>query len=210
MNGFVVALEGDDGTGKSTLAENLLELMIEDEIKAVTIKEPAAGYTAYDEILEYMQGDTTYEKDELALLYAINRRALRNSMEDADAEGWDFDVYISDRSMVSSMVYQSGGRLKMKDIARINEFCLPDLILLLQLPQAERMRKLESRDSNNAVEAWEDNHEKYVKACQILQKRYGVPYVIIDANNPPEEVAMYALLVIQRFRLNIPFTRLVK
>lgn len=197
---FFVALEGQNGCGKTSVAKRLLELSQKDEEWRTDLQlaEPAEGYLFYDQIQDYLTGNRMFSKETLTYLFAANRKTLRRDL----LEWAGLSLVIMDRSLVSSMVYQSGKRYSMKDIAEINSDCLPNLLLLLQCPYSVRMRRLNQRTDyeRTVLDLEDDNWKRYLKAGYILQKYHGVPMEVVHADTPLEEISLYCSLLIQRYR----------
>lgn len=194
---FFVAIEGEDGSGKSTLVKNTAEILKSDGYKIETIAEPAVGFASYDLIQKYMLGEE-FSKFDLAQMFALNRIHQRETLVASDQS---VQIYLSDRSLLSSMVLQSDKgdkRLRMKRIARMNAKCLPDLLVCLYLPQSVRRARLLARDENNSIDTHNDLTSRYAKAANILREKHGVKVETIDANSTPLELALYTSLVIRR------------
>ena len=136
MKGRYIALEGIEGAGKSTAAEQLIAAIEAHSLEVVLVREPGgtpAGERIRDVLLnrESRMGSWTE-----ALLFAAARSQLaRDIVGPALQRGaW----VVSDRSVYSSLAYQGGGRgLGVPAVRAINEPGLegvwPDLVILLRL-----------------------------------------------------------------------------
>ncbi len=143
--GAFISLEGIDGSGKTTLKENLMALLAEN-YPVIGIREP--GGTVISEKIREMLLDVRNHgiigKTE-ALLYAAARSQLvEEKIRPALRQG---QIIIADRYMDSTIAYQGYGRgLDIKFLEDLNRLCTgglkPDLTLLLDIdPEAGQNRR---------------------------------------------------------------------
>ena len=140
-NGFYIVFEGVVGTGKTTQSRKLTEFLKRKfpRKEVIWTFEPG-GTEIANAIRKVVQGTTFGEKmDPIceAYLYASARaQSLRSVVSPVlQRDG----IVISDRSFITSLVYQGFGRgLKWEKILEINRSALenvgPDLIIYLDLP----------------------------------------------------------------------------
>lgn len=145
--GFVskyVALEGGDGSGKSTVAEALKRRLERDGLSVLVVREP--GGTVLGETVRGLLLDSeSLDKWAEVFLFAAQRAELASTViEPALEEGrW----VISDRTYYSSIAYQGRGRgLGAQRIRELNELGLngvvPDHVFVLDIdPQAALARQ---------------------------------------------------------------------
>lgn len=148
MSGFYVALEGVEGSGKSTLGRRLVERLSDRGIPTIPVREP--GGTDLGEELRRLllhAGDMAPWAE--AALFAASRAQLAAEViAPALAAGtW----VVSDRSYYSSLAYQGGGRgLGVHEVRRLNETVLdgvlPDLVVLLDIDPAVGFARETERD----------------------------------------------------------------
>lgn len=135
MTGFYLALEGVEGSGKSTLGRLLVERLSDRGIQSISVREP--GGTALGEELRglVLHSGEMAPWAEAALFAASRAQLATEVIAPALAEGtW----VISDRSYYSSLAYQGGGRgLGVDAVRGLNETVLdgvlPDLVVLLDI-----------------------------------------------------------------------------
>lgn len=133
--GKYIALEGGDGSGKSTVAAALAEGLAETGAEVITVREP--GGTPLGEAVRELLLDSEHLDDWAeAFLFAAQRAELaRTVVGPAISEGkW----VVSDRSYYSSIAYQGAGRGLGENVIRsLNEEALdgvvPDLVVVLDL-----------------------------------------------------------------------------
>lgn len=132
-----VALEGIEGTGKSSLQRALARWLELEGHEVVCVREPGGGRVgeAIRQILLHEEIDLDPWAE--ALLFAAQRAQLAaETIRPALAEGaW----VVGDRSVYSSLAYQAVGRsLGLERVRMVNEAGLqgtwPDVVILLTLP----------------------------------------------------------------------------
>jgi dTMP kinase len=140
--GFLLALEGVDGSGKSTQAR-LLAISLRQQGREVTLtEEPTRGPTG-EKLRSYLQGSERYLSplEELDLFLADRREHVAQVIKPALAAGL---VVITDRYYYSSVAYQGALGLDPAWILLENEAFAPrpDLVFLLVLPVSQALARL--------------------------------------------------------------------
>jgi dTMP kinase len=137
MNNLYVAIEGIDGSGKSTFLKELVNELNKKEVSFITLREPGHGLIG-EKIREILlSNEYKVSNRSEVLLFAANRAQLaHDEIKPAiDSGKWVF----SDRTVISSLAYQALGRgLSLDRVQEINEFALdgiwPNKVILLNLP----------------------------------------------------------------------------
>lgn len=131
-----IAIEGVDGSGKSTVANALAARLEARGEKVVTVREP--GGTPVGEAIRALLLDSDALDDRAeALLFAAQRAVLASDViGPALAKG---EWVISDRTFFSSVAYQGRARgLGEMRIREINEWAVggvvPDIVFVLDVP----------------------------------------------------------------------------
>ncbi|MDR2524256.1 MAG: dTMP kinase [Candidatus Nomurabacteria bacterium] len=195
-NGLYIVLEGQDGTGKTTQVELLAGYLREHGHDVITLREPGGGLAA-TEIMRELLKNKEYDLDPvtITLIFAANRRELwAKTIEPALKLG---KTVISDRNWWSTLAYEHYGfGVPAEVVTQIHEQSLPerylkpDLGLIFTLDDAERQRRLSSRDGKQTQDTFEsqkDDFQSRVNAGYIeIAARYGVP--TIDASGTIEEI----------------------
>ena len=143
--GRLIALEGPDGSGKTTQIQLLEEYLKELGYEVVRTREPG-GTEISEKIREIILDNDNCNMSYMceALLYAASRAQLVNEViKPALNKG---KIVICDRFVYSSMVYQGVGRgLGMDRIKSINEAALDgleaDLVCMITIPYEEGLKR---------------------------------------------------------------------
>jgi dTMP kinase len=196
-SGRLIAVEGIDGAGKTTLAEGIAAALPE----VVVLREP--GGAVLSERIRELVKDPALEVDPRAeaLLYAAARAQLvSEKLLPLLAAG---RTVILDRFVDSSLAYQGAGRgLGVDAIAELNRFAtaglVADLTLYLRVdPEVGAAR----RDGDDRLEqAGEAFFATVVAAYDALAAQERDRYVVLDGTDPPDVVLAAALTVLQRLQ----------
>jgi dTMP kinase len=186
--GRFIALEGGEGSGKSTQAARLA-----DALGAVATREPGGtriGALVRGIVLDPATDDLDDRAE--ALLYAADRaQHAAEVVRPALAAGRHV---VSDRSAFASIAYQGYGRGIDPGVVRklsgwAIDGCWPELVLLLDLPPQTALARLH-RSLDRLENAGIGFHER-VRAG-YLEMAVADPdrWVVIDADRPAAEVAV--------------------
>jgi dTMP kinase len=174
--GIFIVLEGIDGAGKSTQAK-LLKLWFEERgYEVVLTKEPTD--TPFGKLIrrlvlaggrEGIIDGAKISHEAEALLFAADRaehvdKLIKPSLESGK-------VVISDRYFYSSLAYQWARGLDLEWLIDLNRFAIrPDLVLLLDLPVKESMKRIRTRsiktEFDKIVELQKKVRENYLKLAE--------------------------------------------
>lgn len=186
QGGLLIAIEGIDGAGKTTLARGLAQELNKLGIEPLLTKEPTSGPHG----TALRQSATTGRlspSDELDLFVADRREHVEQLLRPALAAG---RVVILDRYYFSNAAYQGAAGLDSAEILAQNETFAPkpDLLLLLDLsPQLGLSRIAARGDRANAFE-----NEASLTRCRSIFR--GIENAVrIDAARSAEAVLSDAL-----------------
>jgi dTMP kinase len=189
-----LAFEGLDGSGKSTLMNNLKAEFQKRGREVVLTREPG-GTPLGDEIRQMLlrtTGDTPCPRAE-ALLYQAGRaqhvdKLIRPSLKQ---NKW----VLSDRFAASSVAFQAGGReLNVNDIEWLNAFSTndlqPDLYVLLDLSVEESLRRLQGRaeEADRFEREQASFHERVRQSYLQMAAQAPKKWFTISAAKSPQDV----------------------
>lgn len=187
MKGLFITIEGNDGSGKSTVISALKKEIEKLNIDVVYSREPGGSYVA-EKIREVILDNDNAAMDDKteALLYAASRRQhLIETVYPAINAG---KVVICDRFIDSSLAYQGEARgLGINEVYQMNQFAtegfLPDLtIYLLVDPEVGIKRKANQKELDRLEHEKIDFHQKVYRGYLKLAETFKDRVVIIDGD----------------------------
>jgi dTMP kinase len=193
MRGRLITIEGLDGTGKTTLAEALVDALRGDGGDVLLLREP--GGVELSERIRALVKDPALEVGPRAeaLLYAAARAQLvAERVEPALAAGtW----VLLDRFVDSSLAYQGVGRgLGIEEVRDINLFATgglrPDRTLLLRADAATRAARQAVRgEAPDRLEREEAAFfDAIARAYDALAAAEPERFRVLDAGAAPDAV----------------------
>ncbi|MCB9493000.1 MAG: dTMP kinase [Epsilonproteobacteria bacterium] len=195
--GFLIAIEGIDGSGKTTLSTKLAQALEQQGITTLVTKEPG-GSKLGKEIREivHTQKDLVCDKAEFLLFAADRAQHFHEEVMPALEQG---TVVISDRLSDSSLAYQGFGRgLDCQIIATINTWAMnerkPDLVLYVKIDIETAIKRITQR--NLKLTSFEQEKREFWEKVsngfdQLFADRTEV--VVIDGSLAPDDVCQQAV-----------------
>jgi len=185
-----VTLEGLDGSGKTTQASLLRDLLEAEGAEVVVTREP--GGTELGEAVRdlLLHGGHVAPWAEAALYAASRAQHVEQVIGPALERG---AVVICDRYVDSSVAYQGIARgLGLERVLELNLAAvgglMPDRTFLLEIAVADAARRV--GDERDRIEREDDGFRERVAAAYAeLAARFQERYVVVDASRPPEEIA---------------------
>ena len=176
-----IAIEGIDTAGKSTQIE-----MLKKKFKnALFVKEP--GFSPLgNKLRKIILEDEITKKAELFLFLADRAELIEKTIKPNINK-----LIISDRSVISGIAY--GVEFFDFDmLVNLNRFAtnsiFPNKVIILKLSKEELIKRLSQKSNDNiekrGIEYLLNIQENLIKTC----KRLEIPYILIDASNPMEEI----------------------
>jgi dTMP kinase len=212
--GFLVAIEGIDGSGKGTQAELLAERARAEGLGVATFSFPRYGEGAFSGLIaDYLNGELgDVRPDLVALLYAGDRLSARAELLQALAA---HDLVVLDRYVASNLAHQGANaeperrRELVEWIAGI-EFGLyalpePDLTVLLDLPVARAREQVRLKSPRGYTQLAEDVLEAadvHLEAAADVYRELASAesWAAVDAAREPAEVAADIWRLVQERR----------
>jgi dTMP kinase len=198
--GRFVALEGGEGSGKSTQAA-----LLADALGAVLTREPG-GTTVGARIRELVLSPDTGEVDpraEALLMAADRAQHVAQLVEPALAAG---SHVVTDRFAGSSIAYQGFGRgLPVTEVEGLSRWatsgCWPDLIVLLDVPAQVADARLQ-RALDRMEAAGTEFHQRVNAGFRSLATSDPALWAVVDGSGTVDEVRT-AVLDVVRERLQL-------
>jgi dTMP kinase len=191
--GKFITLEGGEGVGKSTQAKRLAERLERAGVAVIVTREPGGTPVGEDVRGLILKDRPTDPVTELLLFAAARTEHVTSLIRPALDEGtW----VISDRFIDSSRVYQ--GKLYSLEpelISLLERYTVapdfPDLTLILDLPAAEGVERVQSRGTLSRYDAERiETHETLRKGFLEIATNEPKRCVLIDASLSVSSVEM--------------------
>ena len=204
-SGAFITIEGIEGMGKSTVIR-AIESYLESIDQAFIITREPGGTPMAESIREVLLAhydETVTPYTELLMMFAGRCQHVANVIKPALSQGtW----VVSDRFTDASYAYQGCGRgMPIESIDALAEWSqdgvAPDVTLLLDAPVEVGLSRMQQRDEPDRIEREKAVFFEKVREC-YLERAKAEPnrFVVIDANQTPDEVAAQAVRVIQSLR----------
>jgi len=180
VKGLLIAVEGIDGAGKTTIAKHLCDFLSKRGHSCVVFKEPSDSI--YGRIIKSLKSRLSPER-ELELFLLDREIDVRERINPALEEG---KIVIMDRYYYSNIAYQSACGLKEEMIKELNERIAPkpDLVILLDISPSKALERIKNRENLSVFERREYLEKVREKFLKIADERT----VIIDAEKELEIV----------------------
>ena len=181
-----IVLEGIDGCGKTTQADELLKLLKRRRLPVVMHKYPTAEAKS---VHEHLERKRQLEGDALFKAFVDDLQTQQTKLNQDRQRAW----VIADRYCISTAAYQGVGGKLGERIAQLEkyEWVKPDLVLLLDLPVEEAMKHKKAQkdpDRHEADRAFLESVRANFNALSRLQFLCS-NYKRIDAAQEPKDVA---------------------
>lgn len=192
-NGILVALEGIDGSGKTSLAHFLHKKLSEENISTLLTREP--GGTPLGKNIRHWLHESTEpltRKAEFLLFAADRAQHIHDVIVPALQQR---TVIISDRFSDSSVVYQGYGKHMSIDLINlINQWVMedvrPDITLYLHLSRTISQERIYQRGQQLSPFENQGNHftDRLIEGFETMYKN-RTDVITIDATQPFQTVA---------------------
>lgn len=193
-NSLFIAIEGLDGSGKSTITKHLtffLENVLKQSVKLTyEPNDPSCGGDYIRLVLA--KKIPNYTLRTLMLAFAANRldhcNRVINPWLDQDGKA---PILICDRYYLSSLVYQSDHEISFDEVMEVNHAArIPDLTIFMNVSNEVCLQRMNTR--NKPLELFErnlsDTRSKYLAAIQYLREVRNENILMVNADGTIKEV----------------------
>ncbi len=140
-NGILIAIEGIDGTGKSTQLRLLADHLRSRGCTVVETREPTDGEYGQQIRKLYVNRDDYTLEEELDLFIRDRKQHVEELVGPALAEG---KVVLTDRYYFSTAAYQGAAGMDPAEVFDKNDFAPePDLVVLLTMPPEVSLKRIQ-------------------------------------------------------------------
>lgn len=207
-NGLFIALEGGEGSGKTTLAKSLKEHYESLGYEVMLTREPG-GTEMGEKIREYVLNNELDSYTELLLFSAARRCNVLNNIVPALDDG---KIIICDRYITSTMVYQALlGTCTTYSVSKISDMVVtpldrgysiyPNIEFLLDVNAETGIKRTKNRDDNNKFDARSIEYHKKINETYLsaISKSWSDKKYVINANNKKDEVKSNVINLIDEY-----------
>ncbi len=184
--GYLIVLEGLDGSGKSEVSRRVAAHMAATlgAARVLLSFEPYDFGAAGVYIREVLAKKFSISNRALALAFALNRADHTERVINPFLANGDYHAVLCDRYILSSLVYQTGEPLTREDILSLNAGArTPDLTLFLDASVETCYQRMGTRGSTRELfeEGLNETRTRYIDNIAYLTAR-GDTIVTVDAN----------------------------
>ncbi|MDF7669039.1 dTMP kinase [Lactobacillus sp. ESL0703] len=196
MKSFFISFEGPDGSGKSTVLEQVVaQIAPKLRVQYLVTREPGGSKIA-EQIRQFIldPANIAMSAKTEALLYAASRsQHMAETIIPALEKG---QVVFSDRFVDSSLAYQGVGRdLGIEAVKAINDFATsgiePDVTIFLDVQPEVGLARI-AKDHGGQEDRLEQEklsfHQKVYQGYQWVNQQYSDRIEIVNANRPLSQV----------------------
>jgi len=201
--GILIAVEGIDGSGKSTFIKELTSIL--NEVFLLTITKEPGGTELGKQLRHTLQTQAIpiTPKSEYLLFAADRAQHIQDIIRPALGQK---KLIISDRMADSSVVYQGYARaLGAEMINTINEWAMdniqPNLVIFIKLNPEEAYKRV--TDRNEELTAFEKEHHKFMQKVAdsylVWFKKTKKHTLILDGKKSAQKLANEAKDYIEKW-----------
>jgi len=190
--GRLVAIEGIDGSGKTTQVQLLCSRLTEQGYTTYCTKEPTDLPTG-KLIRQVLAGQMSMTPVGLQYLFAADRAEHQQIFASHLEKG---EIVITDRYFWSSVAYAIADMKKIDDyylsvfslLSFYNRFFIPDITFYLKVKPAIGTNRIEEMGKKREIYDHKNKLVKVEKGYEFLLQKFPEKFVMIDAEKSVEEV----------------------
>lgn len=199
--GLYIALEGIDGSGKTTQAEKLTEYFKKSGRKVVCTREPRKEGIIGDIVHQVLLGKIKMPSKALQYLFSTDRvihqeELIIPSLKEGkvvitDRCFWSAIVYgILDRMEESKYNYKIGDLLLISQsiLSMYHQFIVPDFTFYLKISLSTATARISNQEKAKEIYESKEKLKKLINGYEWLTKRFLKEIVTIDGELPVKEV----------------------
>lgn len=198
--GLYIAIEGIDGSGKTTQVDLLAEYFQKQGRKVIKTREPRKDEGLIGKLIQQiLLGKTKVPSVAFQYLFSADREMHHKELILPALEKGD--VVISDRCFWSAIPYGILDKEEEPNRATVDrymvaqsilsmyhQFTIPDYTFYLDLPLTVAMQRIERADSAEEIYEDEKKLEKVIYGYQWVLKEFPKELIIVDARKSVDEV----------------------
>jgi len=198
MKPLFIAVEGIDGSDKTTLIKELMTAFKRSGVKAVSFKEPGD-----DNMMGRAFRKMSRRREDLPPLATVFLLAAERHWRSKQVHRWltEGNIILADRYYLSGMVYCKAESISFEEFSFFHQgIAKPQLYIWLKIPLtlALQRRGKEARDKWEEDELAQKVTNLYPEACKYLKIHEATDVSILDATNNRLTVLKKALSLISQ------------
>lgn len=210
--GLYIAVEGIDGSGKTTQVKKLSEYFKSQGREVIVTREPRKQGFIGDLVHKVLLGEVKIPSVALQYLFSADRVIHHEEIVLPSLKAGK--VVITDRCFWSAIVYgildRSEGKYDKKTadlllisqsiLSMYHQFTVPDKTYLLQISLQEAMKRLNARPDAKAIYEEKNKIAKVLTGYDWLAKRFSKEIITLDGEQSVEKVTQDLIKQIQKIK----------
>lgn len=207
--GVYVALEGIDGSGKTTQVERLAQYFKNQGKEVITTREPRKEEGIIGDLIQkILLGKTQIPPVAFQYLFSADREIHHEELVIPSLQAGK--VVISDRCFWSAIPYGLLDRKSELDentieymlaaqsiLSMYHQFVVPDYTFYLDIPLDSAIKRIDKTNEEREIYEDKEKLEKTIKGYNWLLKEFSKEFIVIDAMRPMEGVTEEIVRVIK-------------
>ena len=190
--GLLIAIEGMDGSGKTTQAQRLVEELKKKKIKAIYTKEPTDEPTG-KMIRQILSGELKVPPLSLQYLFCADRGVHQVELEKLLEKGY---VIVTDRYFWSAVAYGISDLDGKPDyymaafsiLSMYNQFLSPDYTFYLDVSVEEAYKRIKKSTKHGEIYDKKDKLVKIKKGYEVLVKKYPTEFTRVNGEQTIDDL----------------------
>ncbi len=180
MKGFFIALEGIDGSGKSTQARLLAKKLAEKGYEIYETSEPTDGIVG-QLIRRILKKDIELSPEALSLLFVADRIEHAKDIKSALEEG---KIVVSDRYLLSTLAYQGAQGVDIEFLEQLHaNLPKPDLTIILDIEPEKALARSKADEKFEKLEFLSKVRQKYLELAGVDKNIF-----VANTDQPVEKI----------------------
>lgn len=198
--GLYIALEGIDGSGKTTQAKHLAEYFRSKGKSVIETREPRKEGIIGDIVQKVLTGKIKMSSITLQYLFSTDRTIHHEELVIPSLKKGQ--IVITDRCFWSAVVYgildRTGGKYDYKTgdflliahsiLSMYHQFLVPDYTFCLDISLKTALSRIDQKHAKKEIYEKEEKLKKLIKGYDWLNKKFAKEITVIPGEGKVEEV----------------------
>ena len=192
LPGILIALEGIDGSGKTTQAQELVKRLKKEKHKVIYTKEPTDEPTG-KLIRQVLSGEIKVPPLSLQYLFSADRGVHQLELEKYLSKGY---IVITDRYFWSAVAYGISDLQGEPDyymaafsiLSMYHQFMAPNFTFFLDVSVDEAFKRISKSSKHSEIYDKKDKLVKIKNAYDLLIKKFEKEFVVVNGENDIDKV----------------------